>query len=129
VLVSADLLQTEETRRSRAERWKHVFREHVSAPAQDYAPKNAFQAINEGQNTISGPTRKKKKPLDGSVPISSEWRELSLYLLEKARTSRQLRTINCPICMERMLSIRLKVHLATIHPQAFRELKTAMHRK
>ena len=129
VLVSADLLQAEEPRRSRAERWKNVSREQVSAKAQDYAPKNAFQAIGQEPDKISSPMQKRKKPLDGCVPISSEWHELSLYLLEKARTSRQVRTINCPICMARTLSIRFEEHLVIIHPQAFRELKKAMRRR
>jgi hypothetical protein len=120
VVVSVDLLQAEESRRSREERWRNV-----PPTRQDYSPRNAFQAIDQGTDKISSPIRRPKKPLDGSVPISSEWREMSLHLLEKARTSRQIRTINCPICMARTLSIRFKEHLVTIHPQAFQELKKA----
>jgi hypothetical protein len=128
VVVNAELLEAEESRKPRAERWKNVSTEQVSAKAQDYAPKNIFQSIGEGQNKISSPIQRRKKPLDGSVPISSEWFELSLYFLEKARTSRQLRTINCPICMARTLSLRFKKHLVNEHPQAFRELKKAGNR-
>lgn len=129
VLVNANLLQVEELRKDRAERWKNVSRELVSAKQQDYAPKNTFQDIGQEPDKISSLIRMQKKPRDGSVPISTEWREMSLYLLEKARTSRQVRTINCPICMALMLSIRFKEHLVTIHPQAFRELKKAMRRR
>ena len=129
VVVNADLLQAEEPRKSRAERWKNISRDQVSAKPQDYAPKNTFQAIGQGQNKISSPIRKRKKILDGSVPISTEWLEMSLYLLEKARTSRQVRTINCPICMAITLSIRFKKHLVNEHPQAFRELKKAVRRR
>jgi hypothetical protein len=125
-IVNADLLQEGEFRKPREERWRNVSRENVSAKPQDYAPKNIFQAIGEGQNKISSPIRRRKKTLDGSIPISTEWLEMSLYLLEKARTSRQVRTINCPICMAITLSIRFKKHLVDVHPQAFRELqKTA----
>jgi hypothetical protein len=123
--VNADLLPAEESRKPREERWKNVSREQVSAKPQDYAPKNTFQAIGAGENKISTPIRRRKKILDGSVPIATEWREMSLYLLEKARTSRQIRTINCPICMARTLSMRFKQHLIDNHPQAFRELKKA----
>lgn len=134
VVVSADLLQAEEPRKSRAERWNNVSREQVSAKPQDYAPKNIFQAIGQGQNKISSPIRtsqiwRQKKALDGSIPVSSEWLEMSLFFLEKARTSRQVRTINCPICMALTLSIRFKKHLVTEHPQAFRELKKAERRR
>ena len=53
VVVNAELLQAEETRKPRAERWKNVSREQVSAKAQDYAPKNIFQAIGQGPDKIS----------------------------------------------------------------------------
>jgi hypothetical protein len=124
VVVRVDLLQAEEFRRPREERWRNV-----SPTPQDYAPKNTFQAIGQEPDRLSSPIRRRKKPLDGSVPISSEWREMSLYLLEKARTSRQIRTINCPICVARMLSIQFKEHLVTVHPQAFQELKKAVRRR
>lgn len=129
VLVNANLLQVGELRKGRAERWKNVPREHVSAKPQDYAPKITFQDIGQEPDKICGPVRRQKKPLDGSVPISSQWQEMSLYFLEKARTSKQIRTINCPICMVRTLSIRFKEHLVTIHPEAFQELKKAMRRR
>jgi RNA polymerase alpha subunit len=129
IVVSADLLQAEEPRKSRAERWKNVSTEQVSANPKDYAPKNIFQAIGKAQNKISSPIRKRKKTLDGSIPIATEWLEMSLYLLDKARTSRQVRTINCPICMAVTLSIRFKKHLVEMHPQAFRELKKAGNRR
>jgi hypothetical protein len=124
VVVSVDLLQAEEHRRPREERWRNV-----SPTPQDYAPKNTFQAIGQEPEKISSPIRTRKKPLDGCVPISSEWREMSLYLLEKARTSRQIRTINCPICVAQMLSIQFKEHLVTVHPQAFQELKKAVRHR
>ena len=125
VLVNADLLEAGEPRKSREERWKNI-----PPKPQDYAPKNTFQAIGEGQNRISGPIETspiqgRKKILDGSVPIATEWLETSLDLLEKARTSRQVRTINCPICMVLTLSIKFKKHLVEMHPQAFRELQKA----
>jgi hypothetical protein len=124
-IVSVDLLQEGEPRKTREERWRNVSREQVSAKPQNYLPKSTFQAIGEGQNKISTPVRRPKKPLDGSVPIATEWIEMSLYLLEKARTSRQLRTINCPICMARTLSIRFEEHLVDLHPQAYLEVKKA----
>ena len=120
VVVSVDLLQAEEPRKPREERWKNV-----SPKQQDYAPKNTFQAIGKGENQISRPIRRVKKALDGSVPVATDWLEMSLELLEKARRSRQVRTINCPICMALMLSIRFKKHLVDIHPQAFEELQKA----
>jgi hypothetical protein len=125
VVVRVDLLQPEEPRKSRAERWRNVSREHVSAKPHDYAPKNIFQAIGTGPDKISSPIQRRKKTLDGSVPIATEWLEMSLYLLDKARTSRQVRTINCPICMVLTLSIRFKKHLVDMHPQTFRELQKA----
>jgi len=129
VVVSVDLLQAEEPRRPREERWRNVARGQASAKAQDYAPKNTFQAIAQAPDKISSPIQRPKKTLDGSVPISTKWLEMSLYLLEKARTSRQVRTINCPICMAITLSIRFKKHLVNEHPQAFRELKKVISRR
>jgi hypothetical protein len=126
VVVNADLLQAEEPRRSREERWQNISPGRVSAKPEDYAPKNTFQAIGQGQNKISGPIRRMKKTLDGSDPENTEWLEMSLELLEKASISRQVRTITCPICMAVTLSIRLKKHLVQMHPQAIRDLRKAV---
>ena len=128
-IVNVDLLQAEEPRTPREERWRNVSRAQVSTKPQDYAPKNTFQAMAQEPNKISSPIRRVKKALDGSVPISREWLEISTYLLEKARTSRQVRTINCPICMAVTLSIKFQEHLVNEHPQAFRELKKARRRR
>jgi hypothetical protein len=128
VLVNADLLQAEEPRKSRAERWKNVSRERVSAKPQDYAPQNAFQAINGEQNKISDPVQKWIKSLNVSDRKHINLLRPLLETLEKANRPRKARTITCPLCRAVMKSTRFEEHLVKMHPEEFQELQKAVSR-
>jgi hypothetical protein len=126
VVVRVDLLQAEEPRRPREERWRNVARGQVSATPQDYAPKNTFQAIRKQQDKISRPTRKLKKALDGPGHEFTEWLNVLLKILDKANRSSKVRRLECPLCAAVMKSKRFEKHLVTIHPQAFQEMQNAV---
>ena len=117
-VVSADLLQAEEPRRPREERWRNV-----SPKQQDYAPKNTFEAINREQNKISNPIQKWKKSLDVSERKHINLLRPLLETLEKANRPRKVRTVTCPLCRGVMRSIRFEQHLVDLHPEEFRELQ------
>ena len=125
-IVNADLLQAEEPRKPREERWKNVSRAPVSAKPEDYAPENTFQAIRKGQDKISSPTGRWKMTPDDSERKYTNLLRVSLERLEKANRPRKVRNVTCPLCRAVMKSIQFEEHLVNMHAEAFQDLQSAV---
>jgi hypothetical protein len=90
VLIAPSIMETEEPRRTRDERWKNVTPRQVSSKPEDYTPKKTFQ-------NIVGKSRKIPGAFKGKLRTQTE-------------------NVKCPLCKHRTEYNVLIVHIQVSHP-------------